>query len=51
MDEVVVIGYGSASKRDLTGSIVKIQGKDVADKPNTNPISSLQGPEWLVYLW
>ncbi len=43
MDEVVVIGYGSASKRDLTGSIVKIAGKEVADKPNPNPISSLQG--------
>ena len=43
MDEVVVIGYGVASKRDLTGSIVKIQGKEVADKPNTNPVSSLQG--------
>ena len=42
MDEVVVIGYGQASKRDLTGSIVKIDGKEVADKPNTNPVSSLQ---------
>ncbi|MFL5787042.1 MAG: SusC/RagA family TonB-linked outer membrane protein, partial [Flavisolibacter sp.] len=43
MDEVVVIGYGTASKRDLTGSIVKVSGKEVADKPNTNPVSSLQG--------
>lgn len=42
MDQVVVIGYGSASKRDLTGSIVKVDGKEVQDKPNTNPISSLQ---------
>ena len=42
-EQVVVIGYGTASKRDLTGSIVKIQGKDVADKPNTNPLASLQG--------
>jgi TonB-linked SusC/RagA family outer membrane protein len=42
MDEVVVIGYGTASRRDLTGSIVKIDGKEVADKPNTNPIASLQ---------
>lgn len=42
MDEVVVIGYGQASKRDLTGSIVKIAGKEVADKPNTNPVASLQ---------
>jgi TonB-linked SusC/RagA family outer membrane protein len=43
LDEVVVIGYGTASKRDLTGSIVKVSGKEVADKPNSNPISSLQG--------
>jgi len=42
-DQVVVIGYGTASKRDLTGSIVKVPGKDVADKPNTNPVASLQG--------
>ncbi|MGZ8518084.1 MAG: SusC/RagA family TonB-linked outer membrane protein, partial [Chitinophagaceae bacterium] len=43
IDQVVVIGYGTASRRDLTGSIVKISGKEVADKPNTNPIASLQG--------
>jgi TonB-linked SusC/RagA family outer membrane protein len=42
-EQVVVIGYGTASKRDLTGSIVKISGKEVQDKPNTNPVSSLQG--------
>ncbi|MEO5892050.1 MAG: SusC/RagA family TonB-linked outer membrane protein [Ferruginibacter sp.] len=43
LNEVVVIGYGTANKRDLTGSIVKVAGKDVADKPNTNPVASLQG--------
>lgn len=44
LNEVVVtIGYGTASRRDLTGSIVKISGKEVADRPNTNPIASLQG--------
>jgi TonB-linked SusC/RagA family outer membrane protein len=42
-DQVVVIGYGTATKRDLTGSIVKIAGKEVADRPNTNPVASLQG--------
>ena len=42
LNEVVVIGYGTASKRDLTGSITKIMGKDIADKPNTNPVASLQ---------
>lgn len=43
MDEVVVIGYGTASKRDLTGSIVKVAGREVADKPNSNPVAALQG--------
>ncbi len=43
LNEIVVIGYGTASKRDLTGSIVKVEGKEVADKPNTNPVASLQG--------
>jgi len=43
LTDVVVIGYGTASKRDLTGSIVKIAGKDIADKPNPNPVASLQG--------
>ncbi len=43
LNEVVVIGYGTANKRDLTGSIVKVSGKEVADKPNTNPMASLQG--------
>lgn len=43
IDEVVVIGYGQASKRDLTGSIVKIGGSEVSDKPNINPVASLQG--------
>ena len=42
MDEVVVIGYGTASKRDLTGSIVKVKGSDIASQPNTNPLASLQ---------
>lgn len=43
LSEVVVIGYGTANKRDLTGSIVKIGGDVVTDKPNTNPVASLQG--------
>jgi len=43
MDQVVVIGYGTAAKRDLTGSIAKIGGEEIADKPNPNPVASLQG--------
>lgn len=43
IEEVVVIGYGTAKKRDLTGSIVKVKGEEVNDKPSSNPINSLQG--------
>lgn len=43
LEEVVVIGYGSARKRDLTGSITRIKGEDIVDKPGTNPVSNLQG--------
>lgn len=42
VDEVVVIGYGQASKRDLTGSVTKIKGDAIAAQPNTNPLASLQ---------
>lgn len=43
IDEVVVIGYGQASKRDLTGSIAKVKGDAIASQPNSNPLASLQG--------
>lgn len=43
LSDVVVIGYGTAKKRDLTGSIVKVSGKEIVDRPNQNPIASLQG--------
>lgn len=43
IDEVVVIGYGTARKRDLTGSIASVKASDFADRPSTNPLSSLQG--------
>ena len=43
IEEVVVIGYGTAKKRDLTGSIARVQGDVVADKPASNPVNSLQG--------
>lgn len=43
LDEVVVIGYGTVAKRDITGSIVKISSEELSGKPNANPVSSLQG--------
>lgn len=41
--ETVVIGYGSAKKRDLTGSITNVKGEEIANKPAFNPVSALQG--------
>ena len=40
--ETVVIGYGSAKKRDLTGSITNIKGDEIANKPVVNPVAALQ---------
>ena len=46
--ETVVIGYGSAKKRDLTGSITNIKGDEIANKPVANPLSALK-VKWPVY--
>src|SRR6185437_2191390 len=43
LSDIVVIGYGTQKKRDLTGSIAVVKGEDIAKQPSTNPISSLQG--------
>ncbi|MDR2147868.1 MAG: TonB-dependent receptor [Tannerella sp.] len=43
LSEVVVIGYGIAKKRDLTGSIASIKAEDIANRPSANPLASLQG--------
>lgn len=43
LGETIVIGYGTAKKRDLTGSIVSIKAEDIANRPSANPLASLQG--------
>lgn len=43
IEEVVMIGYGTQKKENVTGSITQIGSKDLADRPNPNPISSIQG--------
>lgn len=43
LNEVVVTGYGSQIKRDLTGNIVKIKGSDIQDMPVTTFEQSIQG--------
>lgn len=43
LDEVVVIGYGTVKKRDLTGSMTSIKSEDIVATPTTNALESLQG--------
>ncbi len=43
LNEVVVVGYSSEKKSDLTGSVSVVKMKDVSDTPTGNVIQSLQG--------
>lgn len=43
LDEVVVVGYGTQKKKDLTGAITSIKSEDVTLNPSGNPMIALQG--------
>ena len=43
VDEVVVVGYGTQKKVNLTGSVEAVSGKDLAKRPVMNTMSALQG--------
>ncbi len=43
LDEVVVVGYGTQKKADLTGSIVTVNSEQIEKTPAANPVQSLQG--------
>lgn len=43
LNEVIVTGYMTEKKADLTGSVAVVKMKDVADIPTGNVLSSLQG--------
>lgn len=43
LDEVVVVGYGSMKKSDLTGAVVSANLKDFKKTPHSNVIEVLQG--------
>ncbi len=43
LEEVVVIGYGSVRKKDLTGSVASIKGKALTDVPVSSADQVLQG--------
>jgi TonB-linked SusC/RagA family outer membrane protein len=43
LDEVVVVGYGTQKKADVTGSVVRANLDDFRNAPTTNVASLLQG--------
>ncbi|WP_299548760.1 TonB-dependent receptor [Seonamhaeicola sp.] len=43
LDEVVVIGYGTAKKSDLTGSVSRVSSKSFEDQPMSRVEDALQG--------
>lgn len=43
LEEVVVIGYGTVKKSDLTGSVASVRGEDLTAIPVTNSLEVLQG--------
>ncbi len=43
INEVVVVGYGTQRKVDITSSIAQIKGEEIAKQSSFNPLSALQG--------
>jgi TonB-dependent SusC/RagA subfamily outer membrane receptor len=43
LEDVVVVGYGSTKRRDLTGAIVSVKSDEITARPGPNPMESLQG--------
>ncbi|MDR3329290.1 MAG: TonB-dependent receptor [Prevotellaceae bacterium] len=43
LDDVVVIGYGTVRKRDLTGAVASVKTSDIVGVPTSNPLNAIQG--------
>ena len=43
LDEIVVIGYGTAKSKDLTGAISSVKSDDIISTPISSPMGALQG--------
>lgn len=43
LSEVVVMGYGTQQKKDVTGAVAVVSSKDLKDRPNTQFGYSLEG--------
>ncbi len=43
LDEIIVVGYGTQKKSDLTGAVMKLEADDLPSVSVSNPVQSLQG--------
>ncbi len=43
LSEVVVVGYGTKLKKDITGSVARVSAKDIVNSPITSFENALQG--------
>ncbi|WP_031530602.1 SusC/RagA family TonB-linked outer membrane protein [Dyadobacter crusticola] len=43
LEEVVVVGYGTAKRRDVTGTVTSVSSKDFNAGINPNPLQAIQG--------
>jgi TonB-linked SusC/RagA family outer membrane protein len=43
LDEIVVIGYGTVKKRDLTGAVSQVKSDEISMAPVVSPAEAIQG--------
>ncbi len=43
IEQVVLVGYGSVKKTDVTGSVNTISAEKITERNNTNPLEAIQG--------
>lgn len=43
LEQVVVVGYGTQRKIDVTGAVASVKGEDISKQASVNPVGALQG--------
>lgn len=43
LNEIVVVGYGTQRKIDVTGAVAVVDGDEISKQASVNPVSALQG--------
>ncbi len=43
LNEVVVVGYGTQRRQDLTGAVARVEGSEIVNQPVQTPTQALQG--------